>query len=147
MKNGMRWCLAGLIAGCAVVAGCGGTDEAATGVAGQSLETAAPEGRLPPRCDTECPPCPPGRFCPASACRIVCDPGYCVTDSDCHLVSNYCGGCYCEASTSPGGTVKCPPGDVVQCLVDPCRNQTAICDQTTGRCGVGSHEAQEALLG
>lgn len=60
-----------------------------------------------------------------AACVPAPKPG-CVTDADCSLVDNYCGGCNCNAV--PTGTVapKCP-GDEVACFVAPCLGLTASC--------------------
>lgn len=54
----------------------------------------------------------------------------CTTDSDCRLVSDYCGGCACRslATAEPDPTCK---GTVVQCFVDPCRGRLAVCQSGT----------------
>jgi len=57
----------------------------------------------------------------------------CRTDSDCRTFSDYCEGCDCLALG------RCDPDPVcktegVQCLVDPCSNQQAVC--TAGRCSL-----------
>jgi hypothetical protein len=51
----------------------------------------------------------------------------CSKDSACRLQADYCDGCECVA-LGPGE--KLPPckGDVVACLVDPCRGMVARCD-------------------
>ncbi|HEX2568794.1 MAG TPA: hypothetical protein VH877_04480 [Polyangia bacterium] len=134
MNRGIHWCLFGLMALWAGAVSCGGAGESPVDERGQPLEARA--ASLPPGCHADCPPCPPGQICPAIACKIVCAPGHCATDSDCRLESNYCGGCNCEALTQDQRGTTCPPNDIVNCFADPCLNKAAACDQATGRCVV-----------
>lgn len=134
MNRAMRWCLASLMALWAGAASCGGAGETPVDENGQALGTTAGGRNLPPGCHADCPPCPPGQICPAIACQIVCAPGHCATDSDCHLASNYCRGCNCEALTQGQTGTTCPQDDIVFCFADPCLNKAAACDQATGRC-------------
>jgi hypothetical protein len=53
-------------------------------------------------------------------------PAACLTDDDCRVESDYCGGCACRALTK-GETVPACTGTTVQCLVDPCRAKRAAC--------------------
>ena len=52
--------------------------------------------------------------------------GTCATDADCHLVSNYCGGCNCLALAAGEKEPACT-GQTVQCLIDPCSTKSAVC--------------------
>ena len=52
--------------------------------------------------------------------------GTCTTAADCHLVSNYCGGCNCLSLTAGEKEPACT-GTMVQCLIDPCSTKSAAC--------------------
>ena len=78
--------------------------------------------------------CPPHKICPKIACRIICEGPHCAGDFDCHLESNYCNGCNCEALTANEHGAQCGQNQQVQCFVDPCFNKIATCDPTTHRC-------------
>ena len=83
------------------------------------------------------PGCGPGVVCPA-VCYGTCRPaagGACRTDADCRTFSDYCTGCDCRALSVDQKDPVCP-GPGVQCFVDPCMNQTAIC--LAGRCAIAS---------
>jgi hypothetical protein len=72
-------------------------------------------------------PCPPQPTC-------VKDPTpgtQCSVNEDCRLFDNYCGGCACDALPVKASDPKCDKG-MVQCLVQPCRNKTAVC--SSGMC-------------
>jgi hypothetical protein len=51
----------------------------------------------------------------------------CASDADCRLVSDYCDGCACRALAAGQADPTCK-GTLVQCFVDPCRGQRAVCD-------------------
>lgn len=55
----------------------------------------------------------------------------CASDADCRLVSDYCEGCACRALATGEAEPTCK-GTLVQCFVDPCRGQRAVC--TAGAC-------------
>ena len=75
--------------------------------------------------------CPKGTVCEESCGEARCVPvepkRECVKDSDCRLFSDYCEGCNCVALGNGEPDPKCA-GDLVQCLVDPCRNLEARCE-------------------
>jgi hypothetical protein len=50
----------------------------------------------------------------------------CATDADCRVVSDYCEGCACRALASSEADPTCK-GTLVQCFVDPCQGQRAVC--------------------
>jgi hypothetical protein len=50
---------------------------------------------------------------------------YCVSDADCQLVDNYCGGCECLALATWASPPSCT--DPVMCTVQPCGGKTATC--------------------
>jgi hypothetical protein len=52
----------------------------------------------------------------------------CSKNSDCHVEADYCTGCDCVALGPEQQLDECP-GPGVQCLVDPCRGRTAICEK------------------
>lgn len=58
----------------------------------------------------------------------------CSSDADCRLVSDYCEGCACRALATGEADPTLPTckGTIVQCFVDPCRGQRAVC--TAGAC-------------
>jgi hypothetical protein len=63
-------------------------------------------------------------------------PGECAVDSDCQLLSNYCGGCSCGAyNPKVVAPAACPASDAVKCFADPCQGATAVC--VAGKCQVG----------
>lgn len=73
------------------------------------------------------PGCRPGRICPA-VCYGTCRPRVeCRSDRDCRTFSDYCTGCDCRALANGEPDPVCP-GPGVQCFVDPCLNQTAVCE-------------------
>ncbi|HKU37193.1 MAG TPA: hypothetical protein VJR89_03580 [Polyangiales bacterium] len=81
--------------------------------------------------------CPKGTVCEESCGQARCVPvpkPECVTDADCRLFSDYCEGCNCVALGDGEPDPKCS-GNVVQCLVDPCRNLQARCEY--GSCVAG----------
>lgn len=55
----------------------------------------------------------------------------CATDSDCHAIPNYCGGCHCEVGNAKQER-KCKDGEKVACFADPCMDKATRCNQ--GRC-------------
>lgn len=55
----------------------------------------------------------------------------CQTDADCHVVSDYCGGCRCWAGPTSAEPDACAEGQVM-CFVDPCRGARPVCE--AGRC-------------
>ena len=59
--------------------------------------------------------------------------GTCRTDADCRALADTCTGCDCRALSICEKPTVCP-GPGVQCLVDPCFNQQAVCDG--GRCAL-----------
>ena len=80
------------------------------------------------------PGCRPGDICPA-VCYGVCRPrpAECRRDTDCRTFSDYCTGCDCRALASNEPDPVCP-GPGVQCLIDPCFNQRAVCSR--GQCAL-----------
>ena len=81
--------------------------------------------------------CPKGTMCEESCGQARCvpiEPKECVQDSDCRLFSDYCEGCNCVALGIGEPDPKCN-GNIVQCLVDPCRNLQARCEH--GSCVAG----------
>ena len=76
--------------------------------------------------------CVKGTAWSLTECKCVPESGStCTTVADCQLVSDYCGGCNCLA-LSPGQKPPACPGQMVQCLIDPCQLKTAAC--VNGRC-------------
>lgn len=57
----------------------------------------------------------------------------CAVDKDCLKLSNYCGGCFCEAGNAKPAP-KCKEEERVACFVDPCTNKAARCQE--GRCTI-----------
>ncbi|HEY3495508.1 MAG TPA: hypothetical protein VGK73_12515, partial [Polyangiaceae bacterium] len=55
----------------------------------------------------------------------------CASDRDCRTFSDYCTGCDCRALANGEPDPVCP-GPGVQCFVDPCFNQKAVC--VDGQC-------------
>ena len=99
----------------------------------------------------------PGRSCavircrPGYTCKETCNGAQCVplqgptdpeckVDADCRLFSDYCDGCNCVALGVNEPAPICT-GDVVQCLVDPCRELEARCEY--GSCVVSSGAATQ----
>ena len=82
-------------------------------------------------CNESCGICtPPDGFCTMQYCVST---NGCQTDADCRTYSNYCDGCACDALTVNELDPVCL-GAIVQCFADPCRNQIAVCDQSTAQC-------------
>jgi hypothetical protein len=80
--------------------------------------------------------CADGRCCDRNACKNgVCTSTRteCRRDADCRLFSNYCDGCSCQALLVSEPDPVCK-GTIVNCLVDPCRGYTAVCEKSTGTC-------------
>jgi hypothetical protein len=87
--------------------------------------------------------CDPGQVCCNASCGIctppggactqqICDPAVeCLNNSDCRTFSDYCTGCDCRALATSEPDPVCP-GPGVQCLIDPCFDQSAQCVQ--GQC-------------
>jgi hypothetical protein len=65
--------------------------------------------------------------------------GSCATDADCRTFSDYCTGCDCRALSRTERDPVCP-GPGVQCLVDPCDRQRAVC--SAGRCALAPATAK-----
>ena len=78
------------------------------------------------------PGCGRGDICPA-VCYGVCRPRRveCRRDADCRTFSDYCTGCDCRALANREADPVCP-GPGVQCFVEPCFNQRAVC--VAGQC-------------
>jgi len=80
------------------------------------------------------PGCRPRDICPA-VCYGVCqprrEPAECRRDADCRTFSDYCTGCDCRALANGEPDPVCP-GPGVQCLIDPCFDQSAQC--VDGQC-------------
>ena len=78
------------------------------------------------------PGCGRGEICPA-VCYGVCRqrPAECRRDRDCRTFSDYCTGCDCRALARGEPDPVCP-GPGVQCIVDPCMDQSAVC--VRGQC-------------
>lgn len=89
-----------------------------------------------PGCITRCATvrCAAGSTCVADAdgARCVVDAGACVSDSDCQLYDNYCGGCACDALGHNQRPVTC--SNPVACFRQPCGGLTARCDTASHRC-------------
>jgi hypothetical protein len=86
-------------------------------------------------CNESCGLCAPrGSLCLQRQCGP--SPGavtQCVADSDCRSVSNYCEGCQCLSI----GALELEPachGQIVACLLDPCREKHAGC--VNGACAL-----------
>jgi hypothetical protein len=78
---------------------------------------------LPARTSTATANAPaPATSSPATSCQA---------DTDCHVVSDYCGGCHCWAGTLSAEPPACTQGQV-SCFVDPCRGVRAACQ--AGQC-------------
>jgi len=58
--------------------------------------------------------------------------GTCTADSDCRLTSDYCVVCQCNAIGAHDPVPGVCGVPVVECLVDPCRDKTAVC--RSGKC-------------
>ena len=75
-------------------------------------------------------------ICKAGQCvldTLPPPPAECHTDADCRTLSNYCGGCACDALAVGAKDPICN-GMLVQCFADPCLDKTAAC--TAGRCAL-----------
>jgi len=74
--------------------------------------------------------CAAGYTCVSKGNKAQCIPipggAECRTDADCSLYSSYCGGCNCLALNPLESPPKCL--DPVQCLIDPCSNKSAVCE-------------------
>ena len=78
--------------------------------------------------------CLEGQQCVVECGQARCVPQYpveCKTDADCRLFSDYCEGCNCLALGRKEPDPVCD-GQLVQCLLDPCRGLQAVC--TYGSC-------------
>lgn len=74
--------------------------------------------------------------CSDFSCDVVCpSAGQCLSDADCRTFSNYCDGCSCEALAVSAPDPTCD-GTLVQCFVDPCFDQSAVCDSATSTCSL-----------
>ncbi len=87
-------------------------------------------------CNPSCGICtPPGGFCTQNLCgdtsAVAREPEGCNADSDCRTFSDYCTGCDCRALASGQEPPACP-GPGVRCLVDPCQDRVALCQE--GKC-------------
>ena len=80
-------------------------------------------------CNESCGICTrPGGVCT----QQICDPAVeCRRDADCRTFSDLCTGCDCRALANSEPDPVCP-GPGVQCLIDPCFNQAAVCAR--GQC-------------
>jgi hypothetical protein len=81
--------------------------------------------------------CRAGTQCEVQQGHAVCVPVpevECRSDKECRLFSNYCEGCACVALSTQEVDPVCK-GDIVACLVDPCRNAEAQC--VAGQCVLG----------
>jgi hypothetical protein len=89
-------------------------------------------------CNASCSRCAPrGVLCTMVACTGSggASGTGCTSDSDCRLYDDYCMGCNCRAvPASIAVDPACGPQDMVQCLVEPCLNQRAVC--SNGQCTV-----------
>jgi hypothetical protein len=86
-------------------------------------------------CNESCGICtPPGGACTQQFCEDP-KPSACKADSDCRTFSDYCTGCDCRALAQSQPDPVCP-GPGVQCLVDPCDGQTAVC--RSGQCALAT---------
>jgi hypothetical protein len=69
--------------------------------------------------------------------RPVPPPPQCITNSDCRAQADYChGGCNCVPLTRTAPWVC--KGREVACVINPCRNVTAVC--VAGRCALSGGE-------
>ncbi|HEX4338590.1 MAG TPA: hypothetical protein VH062_21945 [Polyangiaceae bacterium] len=103
-----------------------------TGNGPQCGSKVCPSGQV--CCNASCGVCtPPGYACDAIAC--VPDPvdagppttgASCSTTADCHLLSDYCGGCNCLA-LGKGQKAPVCASTPVSCLLDPCSMKTVAC--------------------
>jgi hypothetical protein len=75
--------------------------------------------------------CALGNVWSPTQCTCVPAGAACTTAADCHLVSDYCGGCNCLALGKGEKQPQCAT-ETVQCLLDPCQLKTAAC--TGGHC-------------
>ena len=81
--------------------------------------------------------CAAGYRWSTAQCKCVPDhnggkPGACSSDADCRLVSNYCGGCFCDALSKNQQDPTCI--STVKCFTDPCMNHSVAC--VAGVCAV-----------
>jgi hypothetical protein len=132
-----RFALMFMMAGASTLFACAGTDTDASSESEQELAIAEGEQALAfDRCALV--RCRAGLQCQLQAGRPVCLPikplPECSCDADCRLFSNYCDGCECVA-LSVGEQDPICKGDIVQCLVDPCRGAEAQC--VAGQCVLG----------
>ena len=58
----------------------------------------------------------------------------CKADTDCKTVALNCDECSCGAFVKDASAPKCPAGNAVSCVIDPCRGKSAVC--TAGQCVV-----------
>ncbi len=79
-------------------------------------------------CNDSCGICTaPGGGCTKQLCPPTPTPTPCKTDGECKVEADYCTGCDCRAL---GAKESIPPcnGPGVACLIDPCFNKTARCE-------------------
>jgi hypothetical protein len=95
-----------------------------------SAET--PPGEAPkPEATVVTPPPPATTTAPPATATAA----GCTKNEDCHTQSFYCDSCQC-LSLAAGQNAPTCGGKQVQCFVDPCMNQKAVCDH--GKCAVGA---------
>ncbi len=95
--------------------------------------------------DTQAPACGPVSPCSLVRCaagtscivtsgiaQCVSTTGRCLSDVDCVLHDNYCGGCQCQALGRTERPVMCT--NPVVCFAQPCAGHVARCDVASGRC-------------
>jgi hypothetical protein len=84
--------------------------------------------------------CRAGTQCEVQQGHAVCvpTPPECTSDKECRLFSNYCDGCQCLALSTGEPDPVCK-GNVVACLIDPCRGAEAQCIR--GQCVLGGAAA------
>lgn len=103
-------------------------------VATSSTDVVVEPLRDMPGCHAVCPRCPPGQICPAIACYLDCHKpaDRCVSDADCTMAINTCGGgCSCEARLVGDNGPTCSE-QIDNCGgSDPCAQAgyTPYCDQ------------------
>jgi hypothetical protein len=111
------------------LAACGTPDE--TEVAGQADEAIVATNCTMVKCTA-------GHHCVDTRRGAVCRKDKCSTDSDCRLVSDYCGGCSCLALGPTQSDPTC--AQPVACFRDPCGGEAAVC--VGGVCEVSSGATQ-----
>jgi hypothetical protein len=130
-----------ILGGCCFINGCGSEAEPAGNEVAESHEdlwrrrvpcASSEQCKANEFCTTETgacnppPGCRPGQVCP-TVCYGVCRRSIeCRRDRDCRTFSDYCTGCDCRALARGEPDPVCP-GPGVQCFVDPCLNQHAVC--------------------